>query len=202
MNPAEGKIKKNIYILLIFIASFTLINWILFNNIDKIDKKALDVLSITGTIASLVALIIVLVQIARLKTLSETIRSTAESTRSEIMSFLFVSDLSKAIKLTQEIQIYNGHKQFDLSKLRMQDIKYSLIQIRNDPRLANFIDRESYNNNIINISVDISSIDKELQEKSNSIDILKLNEFMESVQNDLIDLDTRLKQEGGKYIGY
>jgi hypothetical protein len=181
-----------IFIIILFICSTTY-----YLKSDTIDTKYLGTIIFSGTLASIFGFIIVLVQISRLQNISSVIQDATIATKNEIMSFLFVSDLSKSIKLAQEIQNYNRHKKFELSIIRMQELKYSLIQIKNDPRLSNLIEIKIYNDLIGKISIDISGLDKEVQGKQASIDTIKMNDFMEVIQDKLVDLDTKLKQGGG-----
>jgi len=112
------------------------------------------------------------------------------------MSFLSALDIARTVKLVQEIQTYNRLKKYEIVIIRTQDLKYVLRDILNNPRFSGLIDCQRYQNHIKKISLQIGSLEKELQQPSKKFDIASMNDVFEKVLNDLMDLDTRLKQKG------
>jgi len=135
--------------------------------VEHLDEKWFRVFSIFGILASALGLFIVVIQIFALKSISQFTRETAENTRNRIISFLHASDISKSIKIIQEIQIYNRIKKFEISILRMQELKYSLVQIKNNSKFEEMIKVTDFSNHITDLSININSVEKELQRQTN-----------------------------------
>jgi len=124
-------------------------------------------------------------------------QETAENTKRSVMFFLDALDMPKLIKLTQEIQSYNRLKKFELSLMRMQDIKYGLIQAKNNNTLKSFMYDKSFSEHITKLSIDMNSLEKELLSPSGTLRIVRLNGNLEALSNDLIHVETQLKHTGG-----
>ena len=167
---------------------------------NSISDQTLKMVYLIGTIASVIGLIIVFIQIAALRSLSNLTKTIAEETRERIVFFINASDIAKILKLTHEIQNYNRLKKFELSLLRMQDLKYGLIQIKNHEPFKDMINEKNFSGHLSSLAVDISSTEKQLNNPSSTLNIARLNETLEKVSSDLCDLDTKLKQIGGTYV--
>lgn len=158
--------------------------------------KVIDYINFSGTIASLIGLIIVIYQIMKLKGIAEASKDASEKTRARITELLFAMDIPKALKVVQEIQHYNRSSKFELSILRMQDLKYHLIQVKNNGKYD--VDKQHYVEFITDLSIDLSNIEKEIKNKTKSIDIVRLNSTLDKILNYLSDIDTTVKSEGVK----
>jgi hypothetical protein len=159
--------------------------------------KAIDLFNSAGTVASLIGLLIVIFQITKLKKIAEASREASEKTRNRITELLFAMDIPKALKIVQEIQSYNRSYKLEQSIMRMQDLKYHLTQIKNNEKYSSAIDKKLYLGFILDLSVDISNMEKELFTKSKSLNITKINDTLESVFNYLTDIDTTVKTVEG-----
>jgi hypothetical protein len=159
--------------------------------------KVIDIFNLAGTLASLIGLIIVIYQIGQVKAISEATRDASEKTKARITSLLFVMDIPKALKIAQEVQFYNRNGKFELSILRMQDLKYHLIQIKNNAGFSEFIDKALYKDLIVDLSIEISSMEKGMKSKSKVLDSTKSNATLEKILTHLFDIDTTVKIEGG-----
>ena len=184
---------KKIAIGIIFIGLLILSCYI----VPQLDKAVLDILFVSGTLASLFGLLVLFIQVSAIKNISQVTKETTEKTKEGILSFLSASDISKTIKLVQEIQVFNRSNKYELSFLRMQDLKYDLSQIKNNDGFKPLIKKSIYLNHLLDLSIYINSVEKELKFKSESLDTVKLNSFLEKISSDLVDLDTKIKQSGG-----
>lgn len=163
-------------------------------------QHPLDLLNITGAIASTFGLFIVFLQVSALRSSSEAAYQAAQTTRDEIMAFLSVLDIVRTVKLVQEIQAFNRAEKHEIAILRMQDLKYVLRDIINNPRLNGIVERQRYRVHIKDISIQIGSLEKEIHHRSKNFNIAKMNSVFEVTLNDLMDLDTRVKQIGERNV--
>lgn len=162
-----------------------------------IEGPILASIGLVGTAASIIGLVMVLFQLAKIRGITESAKLSAEKTRNEMNQFLFISDLSKTIKTIEEIQQYNRNKKFEMSLLRMQELKSYLSQIINNDKIEVYIDLNGIKKKLTGISVDINSINKEVINNDDSLDILELNNSLELLHNQIIDLDSKLKKNFG-----
>jgi hypothetical protein len=161
-------------------------------------QLSLDLLSITGAIASTIGLFIIFLQVSAIRSTSEAAHEAAQSTRNKVMAFLSVLDIARTVKLVQEIQTYNRLSKREIAIHKMQDLKYILKDILNNPRLNEIVNKQLYHHHIKDISIQIGSLEKEMQRPSENFNTAKMNQVFETILNDLMDLDTRVKQVGGR----
>ncbi len=181
----------------VIILIFIILSLITFFTIDKFQNKYINLITIIGTLASLIGLIIVYIQVNTLKNQSKVTQEIAEKTRNSLLFFINALDIAKIIRLPQEIQGHNRSGKFELSIMGMHDLKYSLKQILNNPHIKLLVNEARYSKHITDLSVDINNIEKQLSKSSGSLSIEKLNGNLEAILNDLQDIDTKLKQFGG-----
>jgi hypothetical protein len=158
----------------------------------------IEYFNVAGTGASLIGLAIVLYQIKLVKDATRAAKEASEKTRSKITELLFVMDLPKAQKIVLEIQNFNRQGKLEISLLRMQDLKYYLLQIKNNTDFSDIISKEKYTDFVTDLSLEIKNIEKEINSKTNSINIVNLNTKLEKINTQLSDLDSTVKTEGGK----
>jgi hypothetical protein len=163
-----------------------------------LDNTWLLFLTTFGTLASIAGLLFVIVQIMSLESITKATKETAENTKKELLFNIYLSDIGKTIKLIREIQNYNRDSKFELSILRMQDLLYSLSQIKNHPTFSRILCSDKIKKYIVDINVNISGLEKEIKLTNRSLDTVKLNRSLGKIILDLTDLDIILKQSGGK----
>lgn len=159
-------------------------------------QQPIDLLAIAGAIASTFGLLIIFIQVSAIRSTTDAAHMAAQSTHDEVMSFLLALDITRTVKLVQEIQLFNRSKRFEIAIIRMQDLKYVLRNILNNSRFSELIDHQRYQDHINKISLQIGSLEKEFQQPSKKINTARMNKVFELVLNDLVDIDTRLKQKG------
>jgi len=133
---------------------------------------------------------------SRLKTIAETSEQASQQTKDQLMSFLSAIDIGKAIKIVQETQSYNRRKKYELSIVRMQEIKEILISFKNHPKYTKFISIKHFNQLISNASVDINSIEKSTINPTDSSDPVYLNKNLDIILTALNDLQSKVKLSG------
>lgn len=182
-----------ILILVLFIATLFFVHIFY---IDKISDTFFKEISLAGTLASSIGLILVLIQISKLKTVAEGSELASKQTKDQLLSFLSAIDIGKATKIIHETKIYNRNNKYELSIVRMQELKEILILIKNHPRYKDFIDIKYYNKLISNTSIDINSMEKSNINHSDNTDPVFLNKNLDIILTSLNDLQSKVRLEG------
>jgi hypothetical protein len=185
------KIKN--YTILIILAGIIISFLILYvlNNQKKLD--IINGIGIVGSIASLVGISIAYLQILSVKRISESTNRAIDTTLNELMKSFSISDLSKAIKLIQEIQSLIRAEKQESALLRMQDLKSILIQIKHIKILDGKYENEDYKTLNTNLNIDISNINMYLIKQKAGISFPKICENLESVTTFFAELENNLK---------
>ena len=76
------------------------------------DQNPYTIASLIGSVASLFALVIAIIQIVSIKRISEATNKAVEETKDKIIHAISVSDVSKAIKLIEEVHRTYGHDNY------------------------------------------------------------------------------------------
>ena len=153
-------------------------------------------LALTNTVASILSLLLVLVQLSAVRESAQVTKETAAETRLRLFAFLTAMDIAKNLKTIQEIQFYNRTGKIELSLIRTQELKSGLTDVLNNERLKSHIRPQNIQRQISELSVILNSLEKELQSPSNALDVVGLNQFLESVANSLDILQSKTKHEG------
>lgn len=156
----------------------------------ELDKKMIvDLISIFGSFASIVGLIIVFYQL-------QSVKQITQSTKDSIFKVITVSDLSKTIKIIQEIQSYNRSQKYELSLLRLQELKHSLIGYKLDSKLSDFIDKKKIKRFLTDIDINIKNLEEALTPESNSndLDTISVSKLLEDISTTLVEIQTHLKR--------
>jgi len=158
--------------------------------------KFIEALSVWASLASIFSLVLVIVQLSAVREATELTQTAAADTRIRLLAFLTAMDIAKNLKTIQEIQFYNRTGKFELSVIRMQELRSGLTDILNNERLKDHIKPNLISRQISEISVNLNSLEKELHSPSNSLDVVGLNQFLESVAYALDILHSKTKHEG------
>jgi hypothetical protein len=164
--------------------------------ISLLDTNTINFISISGTLASITGLIFVLIQTSHAIKLSQATKEAAENSRNKIISLFNTIDIAKLQKTIHEVQQYNRSKKFQLSILRMQEVREGLQNIRCNTNLTSILPVQKINKLVSMMSVDISSIEKQLLTEDLTIDISKLNNNLDSILNEINTLNSEIKYNG------
>lgn len=180
----------------IFALLFLITSYYVYQNISFFDTKIINFISISGTIASIFGLILVLIQTSHAIKLSEAIKESAEKSRTKILSLFNVIDLVKLQKTISEIQFYNRTRKFSLSMLRMQELREGLQNIRCNADYIVIISEKKINSMISTVSIDISTLEKQLSSEDKIADILKLNDNLDLILKEVNILNSQIRLNG------
>lgn len=141
------------------------------------DRNLLNIVTISSSAVTLLALIVALGQIIEVGT---TAKQTETEVNKKLESFnqvLFLSEISTVNALINEVSTYLRMEKHELVIIKIKDIKRVLnIIINNHEKLNLAIDKEALRKLIINISIDSDSIEKRIHNSKNTIktpDIIK-----------------------------
>lgn len=158
---------------------------------DKLDL--INFIGIFGSIASIAGILISYFQILSVKEISESTKKAIDNSLNEMIKTFSVSDLSRTIKLTQEIQGFIRASKYESALLRMSDLKSVMIQIRHVKTLNEMYLSEDYKIISTDINIDISNINNVLLNKKNGVDYQKICVNLENVVTFLTNLENKLK---------
>jgi hypothetical protein len=158
----------------------------------------MDWFNVSGTFASLTGLVIVFFQIKQVKNVAQATKEASEKTRARITELIFVMEIPKAQRLVVEIQNYNRQKKFEISLLRMQDLRYHLLQIKNNVNFSEFIKLQDYVDFVTDISIEINNVEKVIEKAPKTFNMVRMNSTLDRILIHLSDLDIIIKTEGGK----
>jgi len=190
MNLSDNR--RNAIIILVI--GLLISGFVFFYVLKAVEQTILNFLSLFGTFLSLYGLYIAYVQILDIKRINEGINVAVTNSLNRINQVLSVSELSKANKIIQEIQTSNLSDKYELSLLRMKDLKHILIQIRSNEELNIYTETSVYNKNITDINIDITNLTNlVLGKKKNGVNPTKLNSNLEDLATILSEFENKLK---------
>jgi len=154
------------------------------------------VASLIGTLASLCGLVIIWFQSQAIESVAKASKKASMDTKDRIVSLLSIVDVTKMTKTVQEIQGYNRSAKFELSVIRMQELREGLQQIKNNSQFSDYISQPWYFRVVTDLSVDVHSIEKALSKKVDEIYTTVLNRNLEKILTELSELAAKIKYTG------
>jgi hypothetical protein len=185
--------KDNKLITLFYFIVGAIIAMIIFFTLDKKDITIVNFFTIFGTYASLFGLWIAYRQLLSLQAVNTETKNAVDKSLNRINQILSVSELSKANKIIQEIQTSNLNSKYELSLLRMKDLKYILIQIKSNSELNIYTETSTYNKNITDLSIDINNLNDFIIGLKKGVNFSKLNSNLEELSTVLSEFENKLK---------
>lgn len=121
-------------------------------------RSLINILSVVGTMASFFGLAIAFIQIIALKQISEITQTTIGETKNKLILGISISDVTEAIKLISEIDNFFGNQKYEIARLKLIDLKDSLVQFKTSEEFKEIIDADSLNNLILDLNAQISAL--------------------------------------------
>jgi hypothetical protein len=122
------------------------------------DKNLVNSLSIIGTMASFFGLAIAFIQIVALKEISVITQSTISDTKNKLMLGISISDVTEAIKLIAEIDSYIGNRKYEISRLKIIELREKLIQFKSSKDFLLIVQGNLIDEIIEQLNLQISSL--------------------------------------------
>jgi len=152
----------------------------------------LNRLTLIGTIAGFIGLIITLFQFLTLSQIAKETKDELEATKEGIKKFFTITEIAKSIKVIHEISTSLIGKEYKASELRMQDLKPVLIQIKNFDGFDE-TQKQDFAIAFQDFNIDLSNIHSHLVDNSIQIDNSKVISHLEKISLVLIELEQTLK---------
>ena len=108
---------------------------ILYYNLNETQKNTVNFISIFGTFLSFFGIVFAFLQLENLKEINNNTNIEVKKSLNRVNDILSISELSKGVKIIQEIQTSIHNEKYELSLIRMKDLKYILIQTKHNPKL-------------------------------------------------------------------
>lgn len=178
-------------IIAVFVIGFLIIV-ILYYNLPQENKNVINFISIFGTFLSFFGIVFSFLQLYNIKEINAQTQAEVNKSINKINDILSISELSKAIKIIQEIQQYLHSDKKELSLLRMKDLKQILIQIQYNGKLE-LANNEEFNQYIVDLSIDINNISDNLLNEKKRVEVSKIISNLEEVSTILSKFENNLK---------
>lgn len=149
--------------------------------LKEIDRTLINILSIIGTIASLVGLGINYIQLREVKNISEANNKVIKETKESINYVLLLSDSGSVSHLIGDVQGYLREDKLELALVKMKDLKKYLISFKHLEKFKKNNSNSKISSNLTNLSTHINNISDNLSIKATNIkiDISTINRDLE-----------------------
>lgn len=182
---------RNFVIKTILVGCITII--VLCFILENKDRTIINIVSIIGTCFSLTGLIIAIKQISALNKITDATKKAVDSNTLRINQVLSISEVSRAVKLVEQIQEFIRNSMYEKAHLRMQDLKYIIIKTEAMDELKKIISEKPVRKYLLTLSSDINSVSEYIVNKDLKINFKVLNSNMEALSTYLIEFETKLK---------
>ncbi len=187
--------ERNIGIIIILTGTF--IAAIFFWLMPDKERTILNGFTIIGTMLSIVGIGITYFQIKSVSRQGEETKIAINESLLRINQILSVADLSKSVKIIQEIQSFILNDKQELILIRMKDLKSILIQLKFNKELVEYTKNAIYNQNITDLGSNISNLQDLLMGNKKGFNFSALNKNLEHLTTTLSEFENKLK-----YIDY
>lgn len=188
-----NKSRKSIVVIITGI----IVSVILIGVLKRDERTTPNIISIIGTLASLVGLGITYVQVKEIKSISEANKLAINETKKEIN---FVLSLSESVLISNRIRETQGYlrdNKLDLALLRMQDLKNHLVHFKGIKKINKIISYEMFISLISDITIDISSLSDSLSIiiENKNVDFQRININLENMLGIILEFEQQAKNE-------
>lgn len=161
--------------------------------VKKESRNLLAYVSIIGTLASIVGLVLAYMQIISLKKTSNLINEEVQKTIKRVNNIVSVSDLSKSRKQIGEIQVYLQHSNYQGALIRMKDLKDELVSAKFIKGLEEIDGTEDYNNVILTTGIDINILNDCIIKSRSTVNTSLITKNLEKTRELLVEFDNKIK---------
>jgi hypothetical protein len=178
----------------IFMLGLLLVGLLYFVFFDQKDQNMINGITVLGTYLSLLGIVISYFQIKSVKDINEKTKTAIEKSLQRLNQLVVVADLSKAIKIIDEIQQYIVHEYYQIALIRMKDLKSILIQAKHNEEANKLIEYESFCINLNELIVDIKNMHEfTTGYKKTSLNFSKIANHLEDLSTTLTAFEHKLK---------
>jgi hypothetical protein len=178
----------------IFMLGLLLVGLLYFVFFDQKDQNMINGITVLGTYLSLLGIVISYFQIKSVKDINEKTKTAIEKSLQRLNQLVVVADLSKAIKIIEEIQQFILQKNYAIVLIRMKDLKSILIQAKHNEEANKLIEYESFCINLNELIVDIKNMHEfTTGYKKTSLNFSKIANHLEDLSTTLTAFEHKLK---------
>jgi hypothetical protein len=178
----------------IFMLGLLLVGLLYFVFFDQKDQNMINGITVLGTYLSLLGIVISYFQIKSVKDINEKTKTAIKESLQRLNQLVVVADLSKAIKIIEEIQQFIQQKNYAIVLIRMKDLKSILIQAKHNEEANKLIEYESFCINLNELIVDIKNMHEfTTGYKKTSLNFSKIANHLEDLSTTLTAFEHKLK---------
>lgn len=179
----------------IFFICGLLLTSIIFYIIPNQEKTILNYITYFGTFTSIFGLIMTYAQILSIKEIAEETKIKVENSLNKTFKILTISELSKSIKLVQEVQTYLSHNKLESAVIRLKDLKSILILLKYNTSIDSFTKTSEYTQYLTNISINVTNLTQHIIGTKIGVNANKIISNLEDIENYLGEIEGHLKFE-------
>lgn len=155
----------------------------------------IDILSLIGSIASIIGIPLSLWQIFKIKSNTDASRKAIEETKGEIQRVASISDLAKVAEIIKHIQDSISEQKDDIALFRLKELKSIIIELKERPILDSTDFKEKISRHIVTIGADIINLHNLTLSVSTQIKRDIIVKHLEQVSDIIIEAQSRLKYQ-------
>lgn len=144
-----------------------------------------------GSTASVLGIFYTLYQLHHIRRETAIIRAASEETKKEIFKLESFGDITRAISLIHETQTHLRSAKYELALIKIQELKIILIEF------VSTISAErlpvELKNGQVKVNLLTSSLEKEIEQRKNSIKTIQVNCDLECIKDALIAARVQIK---------
>lgn len=162
------------------------------------DKTVINVISVLGSIASFFGLAIAIIQIVSLKEITELTRSIITETKSRLLLGISISEVGDSISLIHEIEMYIGNNNYEISRIRLIDLRGKLIQFKTSDDLKSIVKEEELTSIIDKLNLYMSTLYiyvYEYEQQEVVFDRTEFSIFLHKIATYLTDFKNKIKYQ-------
>lgn len=153
-----------------------------------------NIATIIGTFGSFIGLAIAYINILELKNINKETEAKIEVTLDKFNQINSIIDISKTLKINQEIQFFLKSNKNELAHLRYVDLKHLLLQFNNNTELQDIISDKQYSKLFKEFNIDLSTINDFIENPTRKFDKIIIINHLEDLATYLTNFEIKLKK--------
>jgi hypothetical protein len=164
--------------------------------LQRADMPLLTTVSAVGSVASFVGLLIVAIQLMGVKNATTAAVIAAKETRDSISTMLALADVSRTIKLIEQVQNDVGSSRYEVARVRLQDVRANLVHFQ--PSIARLGEEEAsrFEQLLTNTSVDLTNLYSAAQGSGKPLNAARFAKGLEDLIALLLKAERHFKMQG------
>jgi hypothetical protein len=162
--------------------------------IEPKDRSFINGITIFGTYLSLFGIIISYLQIKSFKVIDEETKQAIADSLQRLNQLVVIADLSKAIKIIEEIQLFIQQQNYPIALIRMKDLKTIIIQAKHHEDELMNINTTLFEINVNELIKDIFRLeDYILGVRNRNFNVSKISKNLGALSTILTIVEIKLK---------